>query len=269
MTDPTASGRAPLEALSDADRETRIEELLVSGLDEYFAGRLEQAVNVWTRVLFLDRSHDRARAYIDRARRALGERQRVTESLVHQGLQAFDDGDVDAARQLLTAAVERGAPQEQTLPVLRRIGLLDSGAQALPPALPRRPRWRSATAPVVDGGDSRRAWWWLAGLAVTVAALLAVWRIDDVMRPATTRSSYEPPASPLPVPGASEAYVRRARVLFASGRPADALRLLDRVDRPDAAFAEAQALRARIQDALLRATPGIPSPGTGGEGAAR
>jgi cytochrome c-type biogenesis protein CcmH/NrfG len=56
----------------------------VSVLDEYFAGRLDHAVNVWTRVLFLDRANDRARAYIDRARRAQAEQQRETEALVHQ-----------------------------------------------------------------------------------------------------------------------------------------------------------------------------------------
>ena len=31
---------------------------------------MERAIDVWTRVLFLDRSHTRARAYIDRARAA-------------------------------------------------------------------------------------------------------------------------------------------------------------------------------------------------------
>ena len=69
MIDPTP-GDSPLALpLTDAEREARIEELLVSGLDEYFAGRMDHAVNIWTRVLFLDRANDRARAYIDRARR--------------------------------------------------------------------------------------------------------------------------------------------------------------------------------------------------------
>jgi hypothetical protein len=57
-------------------RESRIEELLLAGLDHYFNGQHELAISVWTRVLFLDRSHARARAYIERARGAIAERQR-------------------------------------------------------------------------------------------------------------------------------------------------------------------------------------------------
>src|SRR6184192_2856683 len=53
----------------EADRDAKIEQLLLIGLDHYFAAQYEQAINVWTRALFLDRSHPRARAYIDRARR--------------------------------------------------------------------------------------------------------------------------------------------------------------------------------------------------------
>ncbi|MDQ3071329.1 MAG: hypothetical protein M3R55_16555, partial [Acidobacteriota bacterium] len=41
----------------------QIEELLIAGLDRYFAGRHEDAIHVWTRVLFIDRGHRRARAY--------------------------------------------------------------------------------------------------------------------------------------------------------------------------------------------------------------
>ena len=132
MTDPTPGEDQAPDSLSDVERQSRIEQLLVSGLDEYFAGRLDHAINVWTRVLFLDRANDRARAYIDRARRAQAEKQRETEALVHQGLQAFDAGEVEQARTLLTSALEHGAPHEQTLPVLHRIGLL--AAPRDPPA---------------------------------------------------------------------------------------------------------------------------------------
>ena len=77
MTDALRSDR-PGE-LPDRERDARIEQLLISGLDHYFAGQLELAINVWTRVLFLDRGHARARAYIERARSALSERQRESD----------------------------------------------------------------------------------------------------------------------------------------------------------------------------------------------
>ena len=96
-------------------RESRIEELLLAGLDHYFSGQHELAISVWTRVLFLDRSHARARAYIERARGAIAERQREGEELLQTGAAAFSRGDADDARRLLTSAVERGARPEEAL----------------------------------------------------------------------------------------------------------------------------------------------------------
>ena len=70
MADRQTSGPRRSEALPGAEDDARIEHLLVTGLDHYFADEFEAAINLWTRVLFLDRNHDRARAYIDRARSA-------------------------------------------------------------------------------------------------------------------------------------------------------------------------------------------------------
>src|SRR5260370_40196594 len=108
------SARTPAPS-DDRDRATRIEELLVSGLDHYFAAEYEQAINIWTRVVFLERDHDRARAYIDRARTAIAERQRESEELLHRGLESYKTGDVERARDLLTRAVDQGAPSDQAL----------------------------------------------------------------------------------------------------------------------------------------------------------
>src|SRR5213592_560051 len=105
MSDPlrTDNSRA-LDTGSDADRDAKIEQLLLVGLDHYFASQYEQAVNVWTRALFLDRSHPRARAYIERARSALAERQRESEELLHSGVEAFHRGENEEAKRLLEAA---------------------------------------------------------------------------------------------------------------------------------------------------------------------
>src|ERR671925_200238 len=112
---------------SETGRETRIEELLLAGLDHYFSGQYELAINVWTRALFLDRSHARARAYIERARSALAERHRECEELIHTGLAAFDRGDADEARRLLRSALSHGAPSDEALALLERLERLDRG----------------------------------------------------------------------------------------------------------------------------------------------
>lgn len=251
MIDPT-SGDSPLALpLTDAEREARIEQLLVSGLDEYFAGRMDHAVNIWTRVLFLDRSNDRARAYIDRARRAQAERQRESEGLMHQGLQAFDEGDVERARRLLTAAVERGAPHEQALPVLHRIGLLDVTAPAAP-VRSARSRWRGSDRSS-RGAVSSRVGPWLLAAAIAAIGAVAVFLSDDSTPPALATSALDVGAGALPVPAASEAHLSRARQLFEAGKLPDALRVLDRIDQGDAAYVDAQALRGRVQRELLTA----------------
>lgn len=259
MSEPSPDAAPSAESLSDAEREARIEQLLVAGLDDYFDGRLDQAINVWTRVLFLDRSNDRARAYIDRARRAQAERQRESEALVHQGLQAFDEGDVDRARDLLTAAIERGAPHEQALPVLHRIGLLDVAATAgRPPSrTPRRAATRPDTPP--------RRWWPVSAVLVAVVAgATAVYvSLDAPAATPLTPAAIDRVPALVPVPGAMEGHLARARQLFDAGKLPDALAVLDRIDAGDAAFPEARALRARVQQELLRsALPAVPEGGT-------
>src|SRR3984893_8081687 len=122
MSDPlrTDGSRAQDDA-SGVDRDAKIEQLLLVGLDHYFAARYEQAIIVWTRALFFDRSHARARAYIDRARSALAEHQRETEEFLHAGVAAFERGDTAEAKRLLRAAIDRGAPAEEARPLLDRL----------------------------------------------------------------------------------------------------------------------------------------------------
>src|SRR5881394_1307705 len=133
MSDPlrTDGARAHADVASVTDGETKdakIEQLLLVGLDHYFANRYELAINVWTRALFLDRSHARARAYIDRARSAMAERLRESEELLQNGVAAFRRGEGDEARRLLQAAIDGGAPSEEALAVLERLNRLETAA---------------------------------------------------------------------------------------------------------------------------------------------
>ena len=142
MTDALRTDRLPTQGnLPERDRDARVEELLLIGLDHYFAGQHELAISVWTRVLFLDRGHARARAYIERARGAIAERQRESEELLHTGMAAFDRGDGGTARRLLTSAVERGAASEEAIALLERLDRLELGARVdgertAPPGVP-------------------------------------------------------------------------------------------------------------------------------------
>lgn len=253
----------PLQAPSGADDEARIEQLLVTGLDHYFAGQYEHAINLWTRVLFLDRNHDRARAYIDRARSAQAERQRISEALVHQGLDAFDRGEVARARELLSDALAQGASHDVALGVLGRIDRLDAGQRApIRPAPSARRRPFSTATPNGDGEPSHRgtlALWWATAAAIVLVASSAIVIVspnglsDWFPAQATTGTPvpFTPAPAPLPIPAPTESYLAQARALFAGGKLRDALRVLDRVPVGDTLRADAERLRADIQRELL------------------
>mgnify|MGYP003575169538 CR=1 FL=1 len=258
MADPQKSGPRRSEALPGADDEARIENLLVTGLDHYFAGEFEQAINLWTRVLFLDRNHDRARAYIDRARSAQAEQQRISEALVHEGLEAFDRGEVVRARALLSDALDQGASHDVALGVLGRIDRLDAGTRAATPSIPSI-RKRALQRPASADENQRRgtiARWWITAAAIVLVGAIAFVLVAPNGLPwfpvqATTGSALIPPPSPLPLPSPTETYLLQARSLFASGKLRDALRALDRVPVADALRPDAERLRADIQRELL------------------
>src|SRR6185436_17278487 len=162
----TDTSRA-LDAAPDADRDARIEHLLLAGLDHYFAAHYELAINVWTRALFFDRSHARARAYIERARSALAERQRQAEELLHGGAAAFRRGDAGEARRLLQAAIDGGAPLEDAFPMLERLNRMGP-APAAPPQIRTGGDRHAAPGPPVAHGAGRAG----AGLAASLMMLV-------------------------------------------------------------------------------------------------
>src|SRR5215471_1570967 len=168
-SDATASANAP----SGVERDAKIEQLLLAGLDHYFASQYEQAINIWTRALFIDRNHARARAYIERARRAQAERQRESEELLHNGTAAFRRGDGREARRLLEAALDAGAPVEDTFPILERLNQLE--AAAVPSSVPRARVVSHAPArSTPDGVPQSRAWLPL-GFALLVVIAVGVY----------------------------------------------------------------------------------------------
>jgi hypothetical protein len=248
-TDPSDAG-----PLSEADRAARIEQLLLSGLDHYFGGDYEQAINVWTRVAFLERGHGRARAYIERARSALAERQRESEESLHQGIEAYQAGDLTRARELLTRAVEQGGANELALVFLQRLGRLDavtpSSQRERTASRPAAPRRHSGT------GTSRRSHWLAtiaASAAITAIILLGALRTDSWLResPVAVRAGDSMHREPLPIVRDAERRIDRAQTLRDAGRLREALLELDVVELGDPLRPQADRLRSEIQHVLL------------------
>jgi len=288
MSDPLRAdgSRTHADVASESDRDTKIEQLLLVGLDHYFAGRYELAINVWTRALFLDRSHARARAYIDRARSALAERQRESEELLQNGVAAFHRGEGDEARRLLQAAIDGGAPSEEALAVLDRLNRLE--ATAPPAASPRsdrtpherRTRTSAAESPSVAGIGVVA----IVVLAVSIAILSGVggwknlvdWRSFTPLAGVAARAEPAPSTAPvaretaLPLPRRGEMALLRARALVAGGHLHEALSLLDGVRPTDPQQPDVDRLRSDIQRQLLALSPvpsgDAPARGTGARG---
>jgi hypothetical protein len=256
-----------LDPLRDQESsESRIEELLLAGLDHYFNGQHELAISVWTRVLFLDRTHARARAYIERARGAIAERQREGEELLQTGAAAFNRGDADSARRLLTSAIERGAQPDEALSILDRIDRLappPSPDRDALPALRRSSTGRSLVSARRRGAHPATLLLVLAiGLAIGVVTMIA-WSsglLPWSPSPAAVTTDSRP-VDPVPVPSASEVSLARARSWSASGRLRDALAALDAIRPGDPLRAQADELRAKIQQQLLDSARAI-SPAT-------
>jgi hypothetical protein len=242
---------------SETGRETRIEELLLAGLDHYFNGQHELAISVWTRVLFLDRSHARARAYIERARGAIAERHREGEELLQTGVEAFDRGDAVDARRLLTSAVERGASSDEALALLDRLDRIAPAGEATYDVAPLSRRDRTAVnAGIIEvrKGISPATLFLVLAIGLLGGALVVIaWNgrgLSD--RASTAPAPVGGPASdPLPVPSPAEVSLSRARTFYSKGRVRDALVALDAIRPGDPLRGQADELRITIQRQLL------------------
>ena len=272
MTDPLRFDRPASGDADGRERDARIEELLLVGLDHYFAGRHELAINIWTRVLFLDRSHGKARAYIERARSALAEKHRQAEELIHTGQAALDRGDHGAARRLLTSA-ERAGGGDEALSLLHRLDRLDAAT----PSVARTPS--PAGGEEFAHSDERRAArdarlaWVFAGIAtgVLLAAVLGgyLWLVADPFE-LTVGGAPAARVQPLPMPSGSEIRLARARRLYAQGELRAALALLEAVGVDERHAASVNELRTTIQRQLLdagRQRAGFPGAGGADAGA--
>jgi hypothetical protein len=270
MSDPLRTdGSRAFAVSSEADRDAKIEQLLLAGLDHYFAAQYDSAISVWTRVLFLDRNHARARAYIDRARSAMAERQRESEELLQSGVAAFQRGDGGEARRLVQAAIAGGAPTDEALAVLDRLDRLVSSPIVDPPSPSRRTSRGEAPAEA----KLRTSW---SGLTIALMFVLAMaagggysavvwgpldWRALFPLQqpPATAGSAAVARGLEISPPRRGELALTRARALAADGHLRDALTTLELVKPTDAQKAEADRLRGEIQLQLIALTS-VPAP---------
>ena len=244
----------------DLDRDAKIDELLLAGLEQYFDGRYQDAINIWGRVLFLDRGHERARAYIERARGAVAERQRTTEQLVQEGVAALDRGDGPAARRLLATAVATGEPHDLAHTYLDRLDRISRAPQnqERPPRDEAVERTEHAGRRLLSASARPVRALPIIGAAILVGVVILFAASRDLLRPLVTHEWRQAPAAgaavtpdPLPAPRPSEVALGRARDLYRSGHLKAALAALDGVSPADPLAPEAGRLAIELQRILL------------------
>ena len=256
------TGTDVARAENGATIEAEIEALLVEGLDRYFARQYDDAIHVWTRVLFLDRTHPRARAYIDRARSALAERERRGAEMLQASHDLLDRGQTDAARAMLQEALAQGADDERAAALWLRVE--------------RRERTQATAFIGVDPGRKHEMpvarWEWRrpSRLAVALLVLAVTGVLADIVSriwfapgpPAEVAVAKADRIAPVVLSSGDVALVR-ARALYARGSLAEALQALDRAPTTGPSRAEAETMRREIQRLLL-ATSQVRAPQTPG-----
>ena len=245
---PSPSATPPAPSSPPDDQAARIDQLLTAGLDEYFAGRYDGAVQVWSRVFFLDRTNARARAYIERARSAVAERQRVAEATAAAAADVRR-GWGDEARPA-EAATGRAMPG-----VLVVSGALAARLAPPPPAPDADPADRGDA---VADGLPRRAKVAHALLVAAAGVLLFVAGYTVAARDRLCRAgsaACRRAAAPAANARASEIALHDARQAVAARRYDDARRALARIPADDPLRPEADALVAQIQRAWPIVSP--------------
>ena len=227
-----------------------VRRLLDEGESLLASGRGDEALLAFERVLLQDPDHAEARRGVERARVAVTETERRSESHLDDAERALDAGDLEAARGHLDAAlaVSRAGTRGLLLAdrLDRRSGRMSPTARpdsaGIPsPARARGPHWVRrvfvATCALI-----------LVSLTVGVAAS---W--DDLMgrltrAPRPSQAQAPPTLGPPPVSAAGRA-VSDAQRRLEQGDPAGALKALERVRPEDALYPYAQQLRAQSETA--------------------
>lgn len=245
-------------------------------------GMYEQAIHLWTRILFLERGHARAKRAIERAKRALSERQRELDEELATATRLLDEGKVEAAsakvkhvllidpriseaHQLAERIEAKQRRPDSNRPLIpdnrvRDEGQLSAGTRGLRlrvsgPVEPKGSRGASATPLKMAG--------FVLGVILVFAAgalyLHLNWESivgDDALvggaALAPAGGGLGASRETLEVPTASALHYYNGARLYAKGRYREALAELSRVRRSEPEAELARSLILRIEERLLR-----------------
>ena len=274
VQDTTLVSNTPLKPSQQA----RLEALFTQGQELFSRGLYEHAINVWTRILFLDRGNILARRTIEKGKQALAERQRRLDSVVVEASGALDTGDRIAARRIISKVLAEDPRHVEGRSLFERLEALERRpdgsrpSEAFPPArsqksLARIPVHKKLQAvqraPLPASSPFKIAAFWFAALVLFLSGGLYLhfnWEslLSDAEFVPTVPSSWSVgKESSLPIPGIAELNYYNGARLFAKGHYRAALVELSQVDRRCACAERARGLILRIEERLLRGGPPV------------
>lgn len=265
----------PVSPARDPGGEKKTDDLLRQGKALLKAGHYQQAINVWTRILFLDRGNLVACEAIDKAKRALAERQRELDALVAEAAKHVEKGERLQAKRLLGRVLtldprhtEGRSLWEKIEATERRRETQANGSTLATDLAEGTSPLRRRNATHKNGAKTKRArsasplkmavFLFCAFCLLALGGLYLHLNWDFLVSDsafATSRQKgpetvtlFQRPQVPMP----SDLHYYNGARLHAKGRYRDALSELARVERRATCFEEARSLILRIEERLLR-----------------
>jgi tetratricopeptide (TPR) repeat protein len=263
----TTGGKTPDPATVGAPR--TIYGLLEQGRGLFRRGRLQQAIHVWTRILFLDRNNRAARTAIEQAKSVIAERQREMDALVLEAARRAAAGDRRGAQKRLARVLAldprhaEGRGLWEKIEEQTRRGEVRSGSLALAEspaeeeASPSQRRRVVAPSSVKTESASplKMAAFFFSALCLFAAGAVYV-HLNWEFLVSDGRPSAEPNqpdlTAPTSLPSLSELHYFNGTRLYTKGSYREALSELALVDPENPNFEEARSLILRIEGRLLR-----------------
>ncbi len=252
--------------------------LLQQGRDLFRHGRLQQAIHVWTRILFLDRNNRAARDAIGRAKRVIAERQRELDALVLEAARREATGDRRGAQQRLTKVLSLDPRHAEGRSLLEKIEEQERRGEARAGTVAGKPpedgeieksrRRRVVVKPAIEAEPAsplKMAAFLFSALCLFAAGALYLhlnwdFLVSDGLGSTSLGSGPNAPPNSGPadpralpsLPALSELHYFNGARLHGKGFYREALGELARVERGSPNFEEARSLILRIEERLLR-----------------
>jgi tetratricopeptide (TPR) repeat protein len=132
------------------DDQKKVQEYLADGDRAFDAGQFQQAIDLWSRIFLIDVTNEQASERIEKAKMRRRDIDQKGEALLATGIQAFDRGDRDAARENLAKLLQLDPTNPTALEYMEKLSEVATEGGATGFAAPYIASKPSAASPPSD-----------------------------------------------------------------------------------------------------------------------